>query len=134
MSSTWSRTSRAFHWAGAAFIFYLLIHGFWMTGLPRELRFGHYETHAAVGYLFIAFTLARLVWRWTHDVPPLPARAPRWERAAGHAGHWGLYLLMLGSCTTRSRLRTSGCRGRSPCLCSPISPRPSITGCGARTT
>ena len=24
MSSTWSRTSRAFHWAGAAFIFYLL--------------------------------------------------------------------------------------------------------------
>jgi cytochrome b561 len=89
--------SRLLHWAGAGLIFYLLIHGFWMVGLPRELRFGHYETHAAVGYLFIAFTLARLAWRWTHAVPPQPAGAARWERIAAHAGHWGLYLLMLVS-------------------------------------
>jgi cytochrome b561 len=94
---TWGTTSKLFHWLGAALIFYLLIHGFWMVGLPREVRFGHYETHAAVGYLFIAFMLARLVWRWTHEVPPLPAGAPRWEKLAGHAGHWGLYLLMLAS-------------------------------------
>jgi cytochrome b561 len=58
---TWGATSKAFHWLGAALILYLLIHGFWMVGLPREVRFGHYETHAA------------------------------------QAGHWGLYLLMLGS-------------------------------------
>jgi cytochrome b561 len=89
--------SRLLHWGGAGLIFYLLIHGFWMVGLPRELRFGHYETHAAVGYLFIAFTLARLAWRWTHAVPPQPAGAARWEQIAAHAGHWGLYLLMLGS-------------------------------------
>lgn len=93
----WTRTARLFHWAGAALIAYLLIHGFWMVGLPRELRFAHYETHAAVGYLFIGFTLARVVWRWTHAVPPLPADAPRWERIAGHAGHWGLYVLMLAA-------------------------------------
>jgi cytochrome b561 len=55
---SWSATSKLFHWLGAALIFYLLIHGFWMGGLPREVRFGHYETHAAVGYLFIAFMLA----------------------------------------------------------------------------
>lgn len=94
---TWGTTSKLLHWLGAALIFYLLIHGFWMVGLPREVRFGHYETHAAVGYLLIALVLARLVWRWTHDVPPLPADAPAWEKAAGHAGHWGLYLLMLAS-------------------------------------
>jgi cytochrome b561 len=68
-----------------------------VTFPPRELRFGHYETHAAVGYLLIAFTLARLAWRWTHAVPALPAGAPRWERIAAHAGHWGLYVLMLAS-------------------------------------
>jgi cytochrome b561 len=94
---TWSRTSKAFHWAGAAFIIYLLIHGFWMVGLPRELRFSHYETHAAAGYLFIALTLARLVWRWTHEVPPQPAGAARWEKLAAHAGHWALYALMLAA-------------------------------------
>lgn len=94
---TWGKTSKLLHWLGAALIFYLLIHGLWMVGLPREIRFAHYEAHAAVGYLFIALTLARLAWRWTHEVPPLPADAPRWERIAGHAGHWGLYLLMLAS-------------------------------------
>lgn len=94
----WGAASKLFHWIGAALIFYLLIHGFWMvTFPPRELRFGHYETHAAVGYLLIALTLGRLVWRWTHAVPPLPAEAPRWEKVAAHAGHWGLYVLMLAS-------------------------------------
>jgi cytochrome b561 len=97
MIRTWSNTSKAFHWLGAALIFFLLVHGFWMVGLPRELRFSHYETHAAVGYLFIALTLARLVWRWTHEVPAQPASAAAWEKAAAHAGHWLLYLLMLGS-------------------------------------
>ena len=95
---SWTRTSKAFHWLGAALIFYLLIHGFWMVSFPpRELRFGHYETHAAVGYLLIALTLGRLAWRWTHAVPALPAGSARWERVAAHAGHWGLYLLMLAS-------------------------------------
>lgn len=94
---TWTRLSRLFHWVGAAAIFYLLIHGFWMVRLPREVRFEHYEMHAAVGYLFIALTLGRLAWRWTHAVPPQPAAAARWEVLAAHAGHWGLYLLMLAS-------------------------------------
>jgi cytochrome b561 len=93
----WGTVSKLFHWAGAALVFYLLIHGFWMVGLPREVRFDHYETHAAVGYVFVAFTLGRLAWRWTHAVPPLAADAPRWERIAGHAGHWGLYALMLAA-------------------------------------
>ena len=95
--STWGKVSKAFHWLGAAFIFYLLIHGFWMVGLPRELRFAHYETHAAAGYLFIALTLARLVWRWTHEVPAQPAGAARWEKVAAHLGHWALYALMLAA-------------------------------------
>ena len=94
---TWSATSKAFHWAAAALIFFLLIHGFWMVGLPREVRFGHYEIHAAVGYVLIAATLARLAWRWMHAVPPQPAGAARWEVLAAHAGHWGLYLLMLAA-------------------------------------
>jgi len=33
---TWSPTSKRFHWTGAALIFFLLIHGFWMMGLARE--------------------------------------------------------------------------------------------------
>ena len=94
---SWGAGAKLLHWAAAALIFYLLIHGFWMVGLPRDVRFGHYETHAAVGYLLLAVTVARLAWRWTHAVPAQPAGAARWEVLAAHAGHWGLYLLMLAA-------------------------------------
>ena len=67
MTRSWSKASKAFHWVGAALIFYLLIHGFWMVG------------------------------RWTHAVPPQPAGAARWEVVTAHAGHWGLYALMLAA-------------------------------------
>ena len=97
-SSAWGVVSRFFHWAAAALILYLIIHGFWMTELAaRSERFGHYQTHASVGYGLIACMLLRLLWRWANAVPGLPAATPRWERTAAHAGHWGLYLLTLAS-------------------------------------
>jgi cytochrome b561 len=97
-SSAWGAVSRLFHWAGAALVVYLIVHGFWMTEFAaRSERFGHYQTHASVGYALIAFMLLRLLWRWTNAVPELPAMTPRWERIAAHAGHWGLYLLTLAA-------------------------------------
>ena len=94
----WGGISRFFHWAGAALILYLLIHGFWMTEFAaRDARFGHYATHAAAGYGLIAFTLLRLLWRWLNVVPSMPEGAPRWERAGAAAGHWALYVLMLAA-------------------------------------
>jgi cytochrome b561 len=96
--ASWGAAARFFHWAGAALILYLLIHGFWMTSFAaREALVGHYATHAAVGYLLLAFMLLRLLWRWLNEVPALAADAPRWERIAAHAGHWGLYLLTLAA-------------------------------------
>jgi cytochrome b561 len=97
-SSTWGAVSRLFHWAAAALVLYLIVHGFWMTEFAaREGRFGNYQTHASVGYGLIAFMLLRLLWRWGNTVPELPAATARWERIAAHAGHWGLYLLTLAS-------------------------------------
>jgi cytochrome b561 len=94
----WGLVSRLFHWCAAALVLYLVTHGFWMTEFAaRSERFGHYQTHASVGYGLIAFMLLRLLWRWTNEVPVLPAATPRWERAAAHAAHWGLYLLTLAA-------------------------------------
>jgi len=42
----------------------------------------------------------RLLWRWTHAVPALPAEMPRWEYLAAHGSHIGLYLLMFASALT----------------------------------
>jgi cytochrome b561 len=94
----WGAGARLLHWSAAALIFALLAHGWWMTEFaPRASRLGHYGTHASLGYALIALMLVRLVWRWAHDVPDLPAAMPRWERQAAHAAHWGLYVLSFGA-------------------------------------
>jgi cytochrome b561 len=94
-STAWGTASKALHWIGAALILFLLIHGWIMVGLPREMRFGNYSWHASFGYATLVLMIVRLLWRWTNAVPAPPADAARWEIIAARAGHAGLYLLIL---------------------------------------
>ena len=95
-TTAWGWAAIALHWIGAALIFVLLAHGWWMTHLAlRPERAANYAWHAALGYDFIVLLLIRLLWRWTSTVPALPRDLKPWERFAAHAGHGGLYLLML---------------------------------------
>jgi len=98
-ATTWGWPAKALHWIGAILILLLLGHGWWMTHLaPRgPVRLEHYAGHAALGYDFLALLVLRLLWRWTHAVPALPAEMPQWERMAAHASHFGLYLLMFAT-------------------------------------
>jgi cytochrome b561 len=99
--NTWGWPAKLLHWIGAILILLLLGHGWWMTHLaPRPDRLAHYAGHAALGYDFLALLVLRLLWRWTHAVPTLPAELPRWERLAAHASHIGLYLLVFASTLT----------------------------------
>src|SRR5205823_4955716 len=73
----------------------------WMTHFaPRPDRLAHYAGHAGLGYDFLMLLVLRLLWRWTHAVPALPASTPRWEQIAARASHYGLYLLMLATSVT----------------------------------
>ena len=97
-TARWGWMAKTLHWAGAALIFALLAHGWWMVSFPpRAERFAHYEWHASVGYGLIALMVARVVWRWANAVPGLPHAMPVPLRLAAVAGHWGLYLLALAS-------------------------------------
>ena len=108
----WGWPAKLLHWVGAVLILLLLGHGWWMTHFaPRPDRLAHYAGHAALGYDFLALLVLRLLWRWTNQVPPLPAGLKPWERAAAHLGHFGLYVLMLA--TTLTGWAMAG-TGRSP--------------------
>ena len=97
----WGAIARVFHWIGAIAIFFLLIHGFWMTHVaPRPERLPNYAMHASIGYALIAFMLARLAWRRANAVPELSATTPHWEKRAALAGHWGLYVLTFAAALT----------------------------------
>lgn len=51
-------------------------------------------THKAIGITILVLTLARLAWRLTHPVPPLPGAA--WERILARTVHVIFYVLLIG--------------------------------------
>ena len=95
--TNWGCAAQTLHWLAGALILFLLIHGWIMVGLPRDMRFANYGWHASVGYATLALMVLRLLWRWINAVPALPADAARWEHIAARAGHAGLYLLIFAA-------------------------------------
>jgi cytochrome b561 len=85
----YSRVAMLFHWTIAALVIVNLT-----IGLLHD-AIGGMPLHKAIGLTVLALTAARLGWRLLHPAPPLPAHTPAWERAAAHATHWTLYLLMV---------------------------------------
>ncbi len=53
------------------------------------------DTHKSIGITVLGLALLRLLWRWSHPAPELPAAYPRWERWSAHAVHVLLYGVML---------------------------------------
>jgi cytochrome b561 len=98
-SDDWGWPAKLLHWLGAVLILLLLAHGGWMTHLaPRgPERLAHYAWHAKLGYDLLALLVLGLLWRWTHEVPPLPDGLKPWERVAAHLGHLGLFVLMFAT-------------------------------------
>lgn len=93
VSDRYSRVAIAFHWTIAALVIVNLVIGLGHDAVPA-LR-AWMPAHKAIGVTVLLLTAARVVWRLAHRPPPLPAGTPAWERAAAHATHWALYLLLI---------------------------------------
>jgi cytochrome b561 len=52
--------------------------------------------HKALGITILALTIGRLLWRWTHPVPPLPSDLARWEAILARTVHIIFYVLLIG--------------------------------------
>ena len=52
--------------------------------------------HKALGITILLLTIGRLIWRWTHPVPPLPSNLAQWERTLARAVHVIFYVLLIG--------------------------------------
>lgn len=89
---------RLLHWLTALFVLTTIPAGLIMVqeGLPRSLGDALFLFHKNIGVVILLLVLARLVWRATHTVPPLPASVAHAQALVAHLVHGLLYLLLIG--------------------------------------
>lgn len=89
-------TARILHWLTAALVLAMIPIGIAITNVD----FGAwqdtlYHLHRSMGAVLLPIMLFRLVWRWTHPVPPLPPDIPAIQQLAAHMTHVALYALLI---------------------------------------
>lgn len=99
-ASRYTPVAIALHWAIAVAIIAMIPMGWWMSEAINEagsqaLAYRVFQIHKSVGFLILALTALRLVWRLTHRTPGMPAEMKTWERFAARATHAAFYGLML---------------------------------------
>ncbi len=96
MANHYTQTAKSLHWLMAILLFGLLALGFYMHDLPLSPeKLQLYSWHKWAGVTAFLLVLVRLAWRIAHRPPALPDSMPKTMQLAAHAGHLGLYLLML---------------------------------------
>ncbi|WP_395945643.1 cytochrome b/b6 domain-containing protein [Brevundimonas sp.] len=96
----YSAVAIALHWVIALCILSMIPMGWWMTAAierpdSQALAYRVFQIHKSIGFLILALTVVRIVWRLTHRPPALPAGMKRWEAFAANTTHVAFYVLML---------------------------------------
>lgn len=94
---TYTKTAILLHWLIALMIIGQLIGGkvmMWMD--PKPLKFEIFQLHKSFGFIILALSLLRLIWRLLHKAPALPDGMKPIERIGAHLSHIGFYVLMIG--------------------------------------
>jgi cytochrome b561 len=91
----YNAVAMALHWLVAGLILANLALALWFEQLHGLAKIGPTQIHKSIGITVLMLTVLRIGWRLANRPPPLPAAMPIWERAAAHAVHALLYVLML---------------------------------------
>jgi cytochrome b561 len=97
--SNWryTRTARWLHWILAALIIFLLALGWTMMSVEHRPGGARplFDLHKSLGLAVLVLVAARLVWRLSHPVAPLPDYVPAWQKTLATVTEWGLYACMV---------------------------------------
>lgn len=90
------RATRWFHWATVVLLvaMFALI---WTSGLmtPGPLSATLVNAHRSIGLVLFALVLARLAWRLSHPLPPMPDPVPAWDRRLAAVVQGALYASLM---------------------------------------
>lgn len=103
-SQRYSVVAIIFHWTIAVLLIGTIFFAWWMEGvrdaaLEGEASFAlvssAYNWHKTIGLTILVLSLARLGWRLTHPVPPLPVHMKSYERLLARFTHVAFYAIMI---------------------------------------
>lgn len=97
---TYSTGARHFHWWTVALLAIQVPLGITMVSRGAATNFDSltgvlYDSHKSIGLLILALVIARLLYRLIHGAPADEPTITWWQKAASHATHWSLYLLLI---------------------------------------
>ena len=95
-SERYTRTAITLHWLIALAVIVQFTWGWWMQGIPKQppgMRVDAFNLHKSVGLTLLALMTVRMLWRWRHPPPPLPAMPP-WQVQLVHFNHALLYVVL----------------------------------------
>jgi len=94
--TTYTPMARFLHWLIAAIILIIIPMGIVMAnmelGKTGDVLF---DIHRSLGFILLPLAIWRLVYRFMHPVPALPADLPGYQVLAAEATHWALYALLV---------------------------------------
>jgi len=99
--AAYSTAARHFHWWTVALLAIQVPLGLYMAyrgtvlNIWDELTNTLYSSHKTLGLVVLALVLARLAYRLVHGAPADEPTITWWQKAASHATHWSLYLLLI---------------------------------------
>ncbi|HEX3984069.1 MAG TPA: cytochrome b [Acidisoma sp.] len=87
------------HWLIAAGILALIVIGLlmtqWQAAIGPMETFKLFQLHKSIGITVLLLAAVRILWRFTHKPPALPADMPAVEKGAAHGLHGLLYVWMI---------------------------------------
>ncbi len=95
-SERYTRTAMVLHWLIAFAVIGQFTWGWLMQEIPKQppgLRADAFNFHKSIGITILALMALRLLWRWRHPAPALPAM-PRWQVRLAHFTHALLYVTL----------------------------------------
>ena len=99
--ATYSSGARRFHWWTVALLAIQVPVGLFMVYRGTTLNIWDgltdalYSSHKAMGLVILVLVIARLVYRFRRGAPADEPTIEWWQKAAAHATHWSLYLLLI---------------------------------------
>ncbi|NKF22987.1 cytochrome b [Solimonas marina] len=90
----YTRTAVTLHWLIALLMIVNVVLGLAAESLPDSWVRTTIDTHKSIGITVLGLALLRLLWRFSHRPPALPAAYPSWERRLSGVVHVLLYVLI----------------------------------------